>query len=260
MLLRMRTTTTIRFRIASSTGLLAALIAFGGCGGSEEPAESTVSADDGSRTAVAATETTVEPAEPRESASAAAAEPMVEAEEPESMVGEIAAATLTGPAVQALYRSLQEQLNGLRVSLQQDGAASSTNALEQGMDALGGGNDLQALQLMSGFDVSGLSAAQQETWTGAKRTLMAYVLERNFGAEGSGYAEIASRAADAVQNGNWTQALPDLANLARLDETTPEQKSLIDTMLESYAPGVARTRDAINSTLNRFRKPTGETN
>ncbi len=113
--------------------------------------------------------------------------------------------------------------------------------VESSLTAMTAGNDSQALapafQLSQG---GSLTSPQLQLAKEVGNLASAFVVQKNFSAVSGAQGDVATLVS-SLRNGQYAAALPPLKNIMNNASLTPDQKQLIGSIADKYAPGLSGT-------------------
>ena len=81
----------------------------------------------------------------------------------------------------------------------------------------------------------------------------AYLVQKNLGSLDGSQTDVA-QIVSSLHKGNVSAVLPAIQKVSQSAKLTPEQKDLLKTLADKYAPGVKKAGDAINGGMNSLPK------
>lgn len=235
-----------------SGSILAALLCLTGCG------KSSSGSNDSAQTSPAPVppSTPEKPASSGEALTAAsntvapvAATPAPAIETTNAQVAQFSAAAAAQP--DATAASIANDLAAKATSLTESPEASPELKTQIGgaVQSLAAGKDASALTaLYEQAKQASLTPQQSQLFKQVSNLASAYVVQRNFSSLSGAQGDVATLV-NSLRSGSFAPALPALKSLAQNASLTPQQKQLISTLADQYAPGLKGLTDSLKQGL-----------
>lgn len=107
-----------------------------------------------------------------------------------------------------------------------------TRVVAEALSSLNAGESLDALKHLDRLSSLRLTAQQQDLFKDAKTLVDAYVLNDAF--EGTASSGALSRTATLIQEGKYTEVLPELVELKAQAQMSEDQESALDDLIRQY--------------------------
>jgi hypothetical protein len=140
------------------------------------------------------------------------------------------------PLLNSLGGDLGQVATQLQQSFQSDeGLAAS---VETALKALSEGRDTEALGLHAKLTKAGLTPQQQELAAEVRNLTAAFLAEKRLSALDGAEGQVAT-VVNALRQGEVATVLPAIKEIASNASLTPEQKGLLKSLAQEYAPGLS---------------------
>ena len=117
------------------------------------------------------------------------------------------------------------------------------------LQSLSAGKDANALTtLFQEAKQANLTPQQTQLVKEVSNLASAYVVQRNFSSLSGAQGDVAT-IVDSLRKGSYAPALPALKSLAQNASLTPQQKDLLGTLTDQYAPGLKKATDSLKQGL-----------
>src|SRR5581483_7345203 len=164
------------------------------------------------------------------------------AAEPVSQFATTAAAQ-TDKVAASIGSELADKASSLTRSTQADPELKSQ--VSSALQSLSAGKDASALTtLFQQAKQSNLTPQQTQLVKDVGHLASAYVVQRNFSSVDGAQGDVAT-IVNSLRKGSITPAVPALQSLAQNASLTPQQKDLLGTVAEQYAPGLKKASDSL---------------
>jgi len=118
------------------------------------------------------------------------------------------------------------------------------------MQSLSAGKDGNALTtLYQQAKQANLTPQQSQLAKEVSHLASAYVVQRNFSSVNGAQGDVATLV-NSLRKGSVAPALPALKSLAQNASLTPQQKDLVSTIADQYAPGLKTATDSLTQRLH----------
>jgi len=146
----------------------------------------------------------------------------------------------------ATLKSLGNDLGAKATALDKSlGTNSQAKAqLQQAISGLLGNRATTSLSSLQGLGKAKLTPEQTQLAKDVYHTGSAYVVQKNFSSLEGSQADVA-KLVGSLRQGGTAQALPALKNIGQNAKLTPEQKDLLSSLTDQYAPGLKKASSAL---------------
>ena len=147
--------------------------------------------------------------------------------------------------------SIGSELAEKTKSLAQSAAGNSElkSRVAGALASLSSGKDASALSsLFQEAKQANLTSQQTQLAKDVGNLASAYVVQRNFSSLDGAQGDVAT-IVNSLRKGSVTQAVPALQSLAQNASLTSQQKDLLGTLADQYAPGLKKTSDSLKQGL-----------
>jgi hypothetical protein len=164
-------------------------------------------------------------------------------------VSQFAAAAASQPdqTAASIGNDLAAKANSLAQS--PDSSPELKSQVGSAMQSLSAGKDASALTtLFQQAKQANLTPQQSQLVKDVGNLASAYVVQRNFSSLNGSQGDVATLVS-SLRKGSVAPALPALKSLAQNASLSPQQKDLVSTLADQYAPGLKGTTDALKQRL-----------
>lgn len=164
-------------------------------------------------------------------------------------VSQFAAAAASQPdqTAASVGNDLAAKANSLAQS--PDSSPELKSQVGSAMQSLSAGKDASALTtLFQQAKQANLTPQQSQLVKDVGHLASAYVVQRNFSSLNGSQGDVATLVS-SLRKGSVAPALPALKSLAQNASLSPQQKDLVSTLADQYAPGLKGTTDALKQRL-----------
>jgi hypothetical protein len=160
-------------------------------------------------------------------------------------------ATTAGAQTDKVAASIGSELAAKARSLTQSAAGNSDlkTQVAGALQSLSAGKDASALgSLFQQAKQANLTPQQTQLAKDMGNLASAYVVQRNFSSLDGAQGDVAT-IVNSLRKGSVAPAVPALQSLAQNASLTSQQKDLLGTLADQYAPGLKKTSDSLKQGL-----------